>query len=79
MGTSLALIGAYVLAGELSQAGEGELPRQAFSRYERAFRPFVEETQKILPIFPGIAHPKTAWQRWVFQIGIAGIARVVNS
>lgn len=42
-GTSLALVGAYVLAGELAKA-QGEF-EPAFSRYEAILRPFVEANQ----------------------------------
>jgi 2-polyprenyl-6-methoxyphenol hydroxylase-like FAD-dependent oxidoreductase len=43
MGTGLALIGAYVLAGELATAADHHT---AFARYERALRPLVEVCQK---------------------------------
>jgi len=43
-GTSLALIGAYVLAGELAAAGAQ--PR-AFAEYENAMRPFIEANQEL--------------------------------
>jgi 2-polyprenyl-6-methoxyphenol hydroxylase-like FAD-dependent oxidoreductase len=44
-GTSIALIGAYVLAGELA-AGSGDHPR-AFAEFETAMRPFVEANQAL--------------------------------
>ncbi|MFI0354597.1 FAD-dependent monooxygenase [Actinomadura sp. 9N407] len=44
-GTSLALVGAYVLAGELA-AAHGD-PRTAFSRYEQEMRAFVELNQEL--------------------------------
>lgn len=43
LGTSQALIGAYVLAGELATAGH----HLAFARYEQQMRPYVAETQRI--------------------------------
>jgi 2-polyprenyl-6-methoxyphenol hydroxylase-like FAD-dependent oxidoreductase len=43
-GTSLALVGAYVLAGELASQGE---PSEAFAAYERIIRPFVEANQAL--------------------------------
>lgn len=46
-GTSLALVGAYVLAGELAAAhGDHE---QGFANYETALREFVEINQKLGP------------------------------
>ncbi|MDG4825830.1 FAD-dependent oxidoreductase [Asanoa sp. WMMD1127] len=44
-GTSLALVGAYVLAGELAAAGLDQGP----ARYERLMRPFVAANQKLGP------------------------------
>ena len=45
MGTSLAVIGAYVLAGELRKA-DGD-PARAFERYEAAMRGIVGKAQKM--------------------------------
>ncbi|WP_433558759.1 FAD-dependent monooxygenase [Pseudonocardia xinjiangensis] len=44
-GTTLALVGAYVLAGELAAAGGDH--RVAFPAYERALRGFVERNQAV--------------------------------
>ena len=44
-GTSLALIGAYVLAGELAAASGAHL--RAFAEYENVMRPFVEANQAL--------------------------------
>lgn len=44
-GTGLALVGAYVLAGELASAGWD--PDTGFARYEARMRPFVEANQEI--------------------------------
>ena len=76
MGTSLAIIGAYVLAGELSKVKDGEHPSKAFEAYENAFRPFVEETQKIPFFVPAIAHPGTAWKRWLVQIFVRALSKL---
>ena len=43
-GTSLALLGAYVLAGELAAHDD---PANAFAAYERIMRPFVEANQAL--------------------------------
>ena len=47
LGTSLALVGAYVLAGELAAAGGDH--RIAFARYEQGIRSYVTESQKLPP------------------------------
>jgi len=44
-GTGLALVGAYLLAGELAAAGWD--PAAGFAAYERQMRPFVEANQEI--------------------------------
>lgn len=44
-GTSVAIVGAYVLAGELA-AAQGDY-HQAFRKYEEALRAFIEKNQKL--------------------------------
>ncbi|MEJ3742583.1 FAD-dependent monooxygenase [Actinomycetes bacterium KLBMP 9797] len=44
-GTGLALVGAYLLAGELAAGGWD--PRAGFAGYEKRMRPFVEANQEI--------------------------------
>lgn len=46
LGTSLALVGAYVLAGELTTTRDLE---HAFARYEDLVRPYVTQAQKLPP------------------------------
>ena len=57
MGTSLALVGAYVLAGELeSHPGDtGAASRE----YDRLMRPYVRQAQQLPPGAPRLANPKT--------------------
>jgi 2-polyprenyl-6-methoxyphenol hydroxylase-like FAD-dependent oxidoreductase len=56
MGTSLALTGAYVLAGELSRTPDHAA---AFKSYERIMRPHVTKAQKVPGLGPRIAQPST--------------------
>jgi 2-polyprenyl-6-methoxyphenol hydroxylase-like FAD-dependent oxidoreductase len=56
MGTSLALVGAYVLAGELAAHVDH---RDAFRGYERIMRPYVDQAQQLPPGAPRIANPRT--------------------
>ncbi|MBD1391587.1 FAD-dependent monooxygenase [Mucilaginibacter glaciei] len=58
MGTSLAIIGAYVLAGELSQTEDYS---KAFGSFEKKLRPFVKSVQSLPPGAPWIVHPKSKW------------------
>ncbi|ASD24219.1 FAD-binding monooxygenase (plasmid) [Cryobacterium sp. LW097] len=57
MGTSLALVGAYVLAGEL--ASHPHDTDTANQNYERLMRPYVHQAQQLPPGAPRIANPKT--------------------
>ncbi|KFF23700.1 FAD-dependent monooxygenase [Chryseobacterium vrystaatense] len=56
MGTTLAMVGAYLLAGELYRHDKHE---DAFAAYEKRMRPFVEKVQKLPPGVPWLAHPKS--------------------
>ncbi|MEU8520677.1 FAD-dependent monooxygenase [Streptomyces sp. NPDC048577] len=47
LGTSLALVGAYVLAGELAAAGGDH--RIAFRHYDEVMRPYVRQAQRLPP------------------------------
>ncbi|XUY28995.1 FAD-dependent monooxygenase [Agrobacterium sp. rho-8.1] len=54
IGTTLAVIGGYVLAGELSKTDD--LP-SALAGYERVMRPFVKEGQGVPKIVPRMLWP----------------------
>lgn len=72
MGTSLALTGAYVLAGELAAHVHHQ---DAFESYERILRPYVEKAQDLPPGTPRVANPSS-------RAGIAlfhGVLRVAAS
>jgi len=62
-GTSLAIVGAYVLAGELAAAG-GD-PAVAFPAYERALRPFVERNQQLASSGGAALIPGTRASLWL--------------
>ena len=80
MGTSLALVGAYLLAGEIGPAdrASGENLRTALARYETRMRPYVDRCQTLPNGIDGYL-PKTnadivitaqvmKWmQRWPFR------------
>jgi 2-polyprenyl-6-methoxyphenol hydroxylase-like FAD-dependent oxidoreductase len=56
-GTNLALVGAYVLAGELALAGGDP---SGLAAYESAMREYVERNQKLMPGGIGTMIPKSA-------------------
>lgn len=62
MGTTLSLVGSHVLAGELGRTlrDPGSSPAQAFGRYERMLRGYVDAAQGLLPGMPGLMHPTTS-------------------
>ena len=57
MGTSIAFIGAYVLAGEISRQPNNI--QAALESYERVLRPYVESIQKLPPGIPWIVNPQS--------------------
>ena len=63
MGTSMALVGAYVLAGEL--AGAAGDHRTAFGRYEDAMRDYVTQGQAQAKGAAGFLLPKSRSQVWL--------------
>jgi 2-polyprenyl-6-methoxyphenol hydroxylase-like FAD-dependent oxidoreductase len=67
MGTSLALVGAYVLAGQLAASASH---REAFASYEQIMRPYVDQAQKLPPGVPRIANPRSRAGLGVFHAGL---------
>ena len=61
-GAGLAMMEAYVLAGELATAGNDHL--EAFGRYERQLRPLVEAKQRSARRFASAFVPKTTRGLW---------------
>lgn len=57
-GTSLALIGAYLLAGELAA---GPDPAVALTRYQRAMQPFVKTAPVVRAEMLRLANPRSRW------------------
>lgn len=70
-GTSLAMVGAYVLAGELAQhMHDGrvvDLPA-ALEAYDKTLRPLVDEVQKLPRGVPRLFYPKTEWGIWILHM-----------
>lgn len=69
MGTTSALVGAYVLAGEIIQNTD-DLPK-AFQNYDKVLRPFVDELQKFQTWVLPFILPST-------QLGISMLHNVVG-
>ncbi|MVM33744.1 FAD-binding monooxygenase [Spirosoma sp. HMF4905] len=55
-GTTLAMVGAYLLAGELASHQDYQA---AFVAYEKRMRPYVEAVQKLPPGVPWLVYPRT--------------------
>lgn len=70
-GTILAILGAYVLAQELSRNRDDE--SAAFEKYEKRLRSYVGNAQNIAlgGYAPYILNPQTSWGIWLFRM-IAG-------
>jgi 2-polyprenyl-6-methoxyphenol hydroxylase-like FAD-dependent oxidoreductase len=65
-GSTLAMVGAYILAGELKQANGDH--KEAFQQYERIFKPFIEKKQRSARSFAKSFVPKTNFGIWVRNI-----------
>jgi 2-polyprenyl-6-methoxyphenol hydroxylase-like FAD-dependent oxidoreductase len=63
MGTGMAVIGAYILAGELAQA-DGNYTL-AFDRYESLMRSFVDQCQKLADDGTDWFVPRTRFRLWL--------------
>ncbi|KAI0602890.1 hypothetical protein F4775DRAFT_587423 [Biscogniauxia sp. FL1348] len=59
-GTTLAMTGAYVLAGEMARHKGGDLAA-GLRGYEETMRPIVDGLQKFPALVPTIFAPQTAW------------------
>jgi hypothetical protein len=62
-GTSLALVGAYVLAGEIKRH-QGDLTA-GLAAYNERMRPMIDDLQKTPPFLSTILAPQTGWGIWV--------------
>jgi 2-polyprenyl-6-methoxyphenol hydroxylase-like FAD-dependent oxidoreductase len=65
-GTTLAMVGAYVLAGELKAAGGDHAV--AFPRYEQRMRDFVDENQKLGRDGIKAMVLRAQWQVWLMML-----------
>lgn len=82
-GTTLALLGAYVLGNEL--ASNPEAPSAAFARYEEKLRTYVTNAQSI-PLggmAPRLINPQTDWGIWILRtlmwvVAWTGVYKVFN-
>lgn len=68
IGTTLAIVGGYVLAGELAKTDDYAV---AFAAYERIMRPFVKEGQGLPKIVPRLLWPHT-------RLGLAFLRAVMR-
>ncbi len=79
-GSALAMISAYVLAGELANAGGRH--EEAFGKYEALLRAYIETKQRGAGRFAGVFAPRTAWGLWfrnqvIKTFAIPGLAKLV--
>jgi 2-polyprenyl-6-methoxyphenol hydroxylase-like FAD-dependent oxidoreductase len=62
-GTSLAIAGAYLLAGEVCKHKDDLAA--GLKGYEERMRPLINELQKVPPLIPTVLAPQTAWGIWL--------------
>lgn len=61
-GSTLAMVGAYILAGELRNANGNY--KAAFEQYQNIFKPFIDEKQKLAQNFARSFVPKSNFGIW---------------
>lgn len=76
-GATLAITGAYCLAGELSKLRDDEHPARALQAYESVFKPHVHKIQHIPSYAPALFFPNSRWHRWLLHKGLATLSRVI--
>ena len=75
LGTNLCLVGAYILAGELSRH-ENDV-REALQAYNDKMRPLIDECQSI-PLFGyGIFFPSSRIRLWVMSSFIQALSKIM--
>ena len=80
MGTTCAIVGAYILAGELVSHSD-DIPL-AFRNYEKLHKPLVRKAQALPPGAPKILNPDSEWGLKVMHgvlgfVSWSGIASLV--
>ncbi|GAA5838221.1 hypothetical protein JCM9279_004161 [Rhodotorula babjevae] len=84
MGTSCAVVGAYVLAGELAQrrselSSSAAAVAEAFAAYERVFRPYVEDAQDLpMPLFK-LGFPESALGVAAQRLAVGAISWAITT
>ena len=77
MGTSIAFIGAYVLAGEISKQPDN-IPA-ALQSYEKVLKPYVESVQKVAPGIPWIVNPQSALGVKILETVARGVQLITST
>ncbi len=80
MGTSLAVVGAYVLAHELGATCGDHAA--AFAKYQQLLVPYVARCQKLAIDNLKLDNPSSAWITWLRNVGlrllsIPGVSKLV--
>lgn len=89
VGTSLGIVGPYILAGEIakhlhmnkndadgSSEDRGQAIDAALKSYESVLRPFVDKSQKLPPGVPGIVYAETEWGVWIRTLIISLVSKL---
>ena len=76
MGTSLAFVGSYILAGELARHPDDI--QLAFQNYHDTMRPFVEQTQQLRTSLVRLFLPQSRWaiRAWHFIFWLITVLRI---
>lgn len=74
-GTSLAIAGAYILAGEIGKC-KGDV-KAGLRGYEERMRPIIKDLQKVPPGLPGLLAPQTAWGVYLRNLVFRAVAALM--
>lgn len=74
MGTTVALVGCYVLAGELMRHRHDV--SASLEAYDRVLRPLVDEAQTLIPGTPRLLYYETNWGIWMLHLILGTLLRL---
>lgn len=74
-GTTLAVEGAYLLAGELSKIQSSNDIPQALEKYEEVFRPLYAKMEELPSGFPQLVFPQTSWGLRVRDLALWAVSK----
>lgn len=76
-GSTLAVTAAYLLAAELDALPGDANPIVALRAFDKLYHPHVDKMQDIPSFVPSVAHPESAFKRWILQTTIWAMSYII--